>query len=276
MQWTFLRTLPNKKTVCSLTMQPHTKAGLMIASSHPPKCPSLLLQRREETLGFANKSDRWWWETSLLDSIEDIEEEFPMADGTFATALPRLCIIPHAIHERDSPLSMASILSDQSVYWCTELLAPCKAFQVWKGTTDCCWLPKVLYIKTDFVMSIQPSRSLVTRWLPVHVPAEIGLRDHCYWTCVDLQMDLSPFSCISKEAILKQNVLEALDSVPLDSNPGNHFLICELLIPCGLHILRFSFAAMSNVGFGWLRRGLNGNPANGHLSTRGHRYCRRA
>jgi hypothetical protein len=147
-----------------------------------------------------------------------LKKKVPMADGPFADGLPQPLYYPTGHPQAGIFKGMAVILSEREFTDAPKLLAQCKNFKCTKGATDCC-CQRILYNQPDFVnvksnlkIACKAHGFQVIFLLKFH--CEINFIEQC-WGYAKRVYHHFPVS--SKEADLEQNVLEALDSVPLDS-----------------------------------------------------------
>ena len=147
-----------------------------------------------------------------------LKQKVPMANGTFADGSPQEFYFPTG-HVREGVFKgMAVILEERGFVDAPKLRAQCKDFKCAKGATSCC-CRRILYNQPDFIdvksnlEIICEARGFQVIFLP-KFHCEINFIEQC-WGYAKRVYQHFPVS--SKEADLERNVLEALESVPLES-----------------------------------------------------------
>jgi len=147
-----------------------------------------------------------------------LKQKVLMTDGTFADGSPQEFYFSTG-HAREGVFKgMAIILEERGFVDAPKLQAQCKDFKCTKGATSCCcrW---ILYNQPDFVdvksnlKIICEARGFQVIFLP-KFHCEIKFIEQCWGYAKRVYRH---FPVSSKEVDLERNVLEALESVPLES-----------------------------------------------------------
>jgi hypothetical protein len=147
-----------------------------------------------------------------------LKTKVQMRDGTFADGSPQAFYFPEG-HAREGVFKgMAVILEERGFAEASKLKAQCKNFKCAKGATSCC-CRRVLYNQPDFVNVksnleiICEARGFQVIFLP-KFHCEMNFIEQCWGYAKRVYRQ---FPVTSKESDLEYNVLEALESVPLES-----------------------------------------------------------
>jgi hypothetical protein len=141
-----------------------------------------------------------------------------MTNGILADGSSQCFYFPHGHPRAGVFKGMAVILEERGFSKASDLRAQCKDFKCEKGATTCC-CRRILYNQPDFVNVksnleiICEARGFQVIFLP-KFHCEINFIEQC-WGYAKRVYRHFPIS--SKEVDLESNVLEALESVPLES-----------------------------------------------------------
>ena len=202
-----------------------------------------------------------------------LKTKVQMRDGTFADGSPQTFYFPEG-HAREGVFKgMAVILEERGFEEASKLKAQCKNFKCAKGATSCC-CRRVLYNQPDFVNVksnleiICEARGFQVIFLP-KFHCEMNFIEQCWGYAKRVYRQ---FPVTSKESDLEHNVLEALESVPLESMRRWGFAFSVLSYCTNISVNLSRFSIRSRRFMDGYQRGLNGKQAAwASKKYRGHR-----
>ena len=145
-----------------------------------------------------------------------LKEKVPMSDGRFSNGTPQSLYFPPGHPQAGVFKGMANILEERGFTGIQELPSECPRFKCDKAKERCC-CRRLLYDQPDFIEVESLLETACKRWgySVVFLPkfhCELNFIEQC-WGYAKRKYRLNPPS--SSEAILKINVIQALDSIPL-------------------------------------------------------------
>lgn len=148
-----------------------------------------------------------------------LKQKVRMADGRFANGFPQCFYFPPGHEHAGKFKGMMVILEERNLIpQGSKLKAECKNFKCQPGATDCC-CRRILYNQPDFVNveSLLEQAVKACSFGLLFLPkfhCEFNPIEQCWGYAKRVYRLYPPFS---KEADLENNVISALDSVPLTS-----------------------------------------------------------
>jgi hypothetical protein len=168
-----------------------------------------------------------------------LKHKVKMVDATFADGMPQSLYFDASHEKAEQFKGMAVILEERGLVKESQLRAECKKFQCPKpsgldGTAQCC-CRRVLYDQPDFaeveslLETTCKARSFEVLFLP-KFHCELNFIEQCWGFAKHIYRR---FPASSKEADLENNILAALESVPLDNmrRYGSILMFYICLIP---------------------------------------------
>jgi hypothetical protein len=147
-----------------------------------------------------------------------LKQRIPMANGKFSDGTPQSLYFPPGHPCAGMFKGMATILQERGFANASKLRAECPKFRCAKDARQCC-CRRTLYNEPDFVEieSLLETTCKARGYQVVFLPkfhCELNFIEQCWGYAKRKYRHFPPSS---SEAILEQNVIEALDSVPLVS-----------------------------------------------------------
>ena len=206
------------------------------ASTHLKRADGALSARKMPK----GTSENWGVEVNVKDAngklvyVPDgklLKQKIWMEGATLADGTKQSLYLENGHPKAGHFKGMAVILQEGGLIEESKLRAECKNFKCAPGATHCC-CRRVLYNQPDFVKvelvleTVANTRGFTIIFLP-KFHCELNFIEQCWGFAKHLYRHCPPST---KEADLTQNMLSALDSVPMESMRQYVYFLCHLCL----------------------------------------------